>query len=99
MEGGDIPGYQYNNVSTKVEFCPVPQHPIYQFSVNPEKRRGWMYPNIKFNIFIRYCFDVEPDCGDCSHRLIEFEFVQYGCDLVFFLIIRKNIGEGRGMGG
>jgi hypothetical protein len=64
-----------------------------------KKEEKETYPNIEFNIFIRYCLDVKPDCGDCSNRLIEFEFIQYGCDLVFFLIIGKNIGEGRGMGG
>ena len=84
----DIPVYQYNNVSIEVEFYLVPRHPIDQFSsvlvnfvgdresVVKEEREG-TYPNIEFNVFIRYCFDVEADCGDCSDRLIEFEFIQY----------------------
>ena len=100
-EGGceDLPVYQYNNVAIKVEFYLVPQHPIYQFSSilgSLEGRTGesiveveeeGTYPNIEFNIFIRYCFDVEADGGDCSYRLIKFEFIQYrwesGLSLIF----------------
>ena len=55
------------------------------------------YPNIEFNIFIRYCFDVEADCGDCSYRLIEFEFIQYRWGLGgLFLMSEKYNERGRG---
>jgi hypothetical protein len=106
----DIPVYQYNNVSTKVEFYLVPQHPIYQFSaivVNLVKRRRGnkreeeegTYPNIEFNIFICHCFDIEADCGDCSNRLIEFEFIQYRCGSALFLRSGEDVEERRGIGG
>lgn len=86
--------YQYNNVAIKVEFYLVLQHPIDQFSSilvifvgDVREEREGTYPNIEFNIFIRYCFDVEADGGDCSYRLIEFEFIQYrwesGLSLIF----------------
>jgi hypothetical protein len=99
--------YQYNNVSTKVESCPVPQHPVYQFStivVNLVKRRRGnkreeeegTYPNIEFDIFIRYCLDVKSDCWDCSNRLIEFEFIQYRCGSGLVLI-SERLGERRTM--
>jgi len=41
-EDVDIPVYQYNNVSTKVEFYLVPQHPVYQYSsIFLNLAKGW----------------------------------------------------------
>ena len=58
--------------------------------VDPKEEKDGTYPNIEFNIFIRYCLDVESDCWDCSHRLIELEFIQYRWWLVLVLISEKD---------
>jgi len=88
----DLPGYQYNNVSTEVESYLVPRHPVYQCWV-PKEEEG-TYPNIEFNIFIRHCLNVESDCWDGGHRLIEFEFIQYRWWSGSY--IWEDLGEGRG---
>jgi hypothetical protein len=40
-----------------------------------EERAEFTHPDIEFDIFIRHCFDVEADCGNCSDGLIELELV------------------------
>lgn len=90
--GTDEPEYQYSNVSIMVESCLVLRHPIYQFPSPRNQSTQGTYPNIEFNVFIRYCLDVESDCGDCSDGLVEFEFIQYRYGLAYFFGVLSSVG-------
>jgi len=79
-----------------VGFCPVLRHPIYQFPSSRSQSTRRTYPNIELNVFIRYCFDIESDCGDCSDGLVEFEFIQYRYGLVQFLNVLTAVRSREG---
>ena len=94
--GTNEPEYQYSNVSIMVESCLVLRHPIYQFPSSRSQSTRRTYPNIELNVFIRYCFDIESDCGDCSDGLVEFEFIQYRYGLVQFLNVLTAVRSREG---
>lgn len=35
-------------------------------------------PDIELYVLVRHGLDVEADCGDCGHGLVELEFVEDG---------------------
>jgi hypothetical protein len=71
-----------SNGAKAVGFCPAHQRPVEQVvrtSMRFEPSCPIAYPNIELDILICHSLNVETNCGNCSHALIQLQFVKYSC--------------------